>query len=54
MTDDVRQLPALCDCGTRLRLCQGCDDARCYRCDPYGSNDCDDFDYPPCAEEVPA
>jgi hypothetical protein len=47
-------LPAVCGCGTSLVLCPGCDDARCYSCDPHGTSDCDDTSYPPCAEEVPA
>lgn len=52
---DNTQPPAECVCGTSLRLCEGCDDARCFSCIPYGTSSCDStYYYPPSAEEVPA
>lgn len=54
MNDDTRLIAAECVCVPALRLCEGCDDARCFSCIPYGTNDCDANYYPPSAEEVPA
>jgi hypothetical protein len=29
-----------CHCGDPLKLCAGCGQQRCLRCDPYLSDDC--------------